>query len=452
MRALWRVAVWLLLAGVALAQGGLYLVEIPQGDTVGFSIDLPGTGSGHHRQFYSSKRVLERYPPEVRAAYERDAAAGSFWLDRGHEGILFRGAGRKLSHIHAPTWGGLTGQALDATILVDRHDGVVRFEGVTIHAGERQAIHFGLEHKGEPVLPRFRLELTDALVIADPPATADELLERARMTLGREPTDEEASRALSRLRPHSTVWGLFGYQSDCTLERVELDLLYSAEHASYWHGFAQNGIRWNLVRARAGAEVEKVRNSPQEIDWVPGASVQIRSSTFWGWNEAWSWRGGAGITLQGSGVDMLVDGCLFQGGPGGRSRCIMVDDSGGDFYGWPGGEVGKESANGRVVIRNCAMITGPGAPGSLAIAFRVGNFQKGRPWSCAALFRVLRTAAIGERIQFQFGDVPDGKLLVRDCNGDDQLELLGRLGFPTRPECVLPLPTRTAPLSEGLER
>jgi len=406
-------------------------VLIPEGSSTGFSIDAK---SPHQTRYYSSTAGLERVvgqslggiPPEqlegarvaVRASLRAQAAPGSFWLDRGFDGVRFRGAGLDRSRLRAPP-------GTDQTVLVDRHQGAVLLEAVTVHAGPRQAVFFGLEHKGDPILDRFELLMRDAKVVADPPTDGN---------------------------PHSTVWGLFAYQADVTLERVELDLLFSAEHASYWHGFAKYGLRWKNVKARAGAEVCKVRSSPSETDWVAGATIELRGCRIEDWfHPERSWRGGAGLVVQGSGCAVLVERCVFLGNAGNRSRCIMVDDSGGDFFGYPSGAVGVGAANGPVVVRDSGLFGGPALDSGLAILARVGNFA-GSSRPCAPRVRFSRCALIGAGVQLQLGDVPAGKTRVVGCNTEAILELVKGLGYPYEPEGVIALRDRLAKISEGLVR
>ncbi len=368
----------------------LYEVRLPAGDTLGFSIAFPGY-SGH----------AKKYDPAE-------------WLSKGYQGVRFIGHPEG-THIRP-------GNA-DATVLVDRHPGSVSFEGVTIHCGKRQGIFFGLEHKSLPTEPLFKLKLRGSTVLADTPTSGSQ---------------------------HSTVWGNFSYQADLDFEDVVFEMERSAEHASYAHGFSQKGLRWKRVKVNAsGAEGCKVRNSPSETRFVKGATVALQDCSFKAWNQPWSWRGGAGVVLQGSGCNLLVERCAFWGrAPGNsHSRCLMVDDSSGDFYSADTGAVGRGFANGHIIVRDSGF-TGAEGPEWLSPILRIGSLGSGQKVARSVL--IERSAFYGKNLSLQLSDVPAAKLTVKGCNTPALRDFAAAVGFETAHEALLPLAGRVVPVSHGL--
>jgi len=374
-------------------------IQLPAGDVQGFDIDYSaGTG----RRKYTSAE----------------------WLDKGFDGVRFIGAGRLATRIRPVG---------DQAVLVDRHNGIVRFENLTLLCGARQGIWFGLEHKDQPIAPKFALHMKQVEVTTD----------------GTLPNQQ-----------HGTVWPLFGYQSDVWLEDVTISARFSAEHASYWHGFAKDGLRWNRVAVPAsGAESCKVRNSPSETAWVPGARIWLTACRLGDWYQPWSWRGGGGLVVQGGGSDIIVQGCLFQGGgqlegppmipASQRTRAIMIDDSGGDFFSATDGKVGRGFANGHVLIRGCGFAAGPGNE-NLSQVIRVGSLGSGQ--KVARTLNIEGCAVYGERLQLQLTDIPSGRLNVRGCNTPAIKDLASMIGLDTRHEALIPLADRLSPVSAGLTR
>lgn len=369
----------------------LLTVPLAAGDVPGWSIDFPGY-SGHGIKRSSSE-----------------------WLSRGYDGVRYVG---HPSGTHIRPTGG------DATLLVDRHPGIVQLENVVLHCAPRQGIFFGLEHKALPVQPKFKLSMRGCRVVADMPTSGQ----------------------------HSTVWGVFSYQADLDLEDCAFEMERSAEHASYAHGFAKAGLRWTRVRVNAsGAEGCKIRNSPSETAWVRGAAIVLKDCHFKAWHQPWTWRGGAGVVLQGTGCNLLVERCSFWGrAPGNtHSRCLMVDDSGGDFYSATDGRIGQGFANGHIVVRDSGF-SGQDGPEWLSPILRVGSLGSGQRVARSLL--IERCAVYGDRLSLQVGDVPPGRLIVRGCNTPAIRDFAQAYGMDTEHEALIPLPGRVAPVSEGLVR
>lgn len=367
-------------------------IALPEGDVQGFDIDYSaGTG--------------------------RTKYASAVWLDQGYAGVVFRGKGRDKTHIRPVG---------DQAILVGRHDGIVTLQDLTVHCGSRQGIWFGLANKANPVDPNFRLRLRNVRIVADPPAP-------------------------SSLDRHTTVWGVFSYQADLDFDDVEFDLRYSAEHASYAHHFARAGLLWKRVRVIAcGAEGCKVRNEPDEGVKVPGAKIVVQHCSFADWNQPWSWRGGAGMTVQGGGYDVYVDQCRFKAPSTtpGHAHSLMIDDGGGRFYSAKGGGVGEGFANGYVVVTNSGFHGGVGSDNYTPI-IRAGNFLQNQPWKVAKGLLVRNCGAWGEHVQVQMSDLPQGKVSITGCNTPWLSEWARVHNIDTSHEAVVTLRDRIKPLSEG---
>ncbi len=393
-------------------QSKLRQVALPEGDVQGFDIDF---ASGTGRTKYRSAE----------------------WLSQGYQGIRFKGAGRSVTHLRPVG---------EHTVFFDRHAGVVWLEDLTVHCGSRTGIFAGLEHIGMAVVPQFKLVLRNVDVVTDPPKA------------GANPLDK------------TTVWPVFANQVNLDFQNVTINGLNSAEHDIYDHGVASaDGIRLDRVTFTAsGAQQLKVRNSPTEVQFVAGARIVVTRCSFANWYQPGSWRGGSGICLEGSHADLFVDGCTFWAGgaisgggvyddlgAGIRASCIMIDDASGDGYSVTDGAIGTGFANGDIVIQNSGFYGGPGVE-NLSKQIRIGGLGPGRTGPnarkvCRSL-SITNCAAYGQRLQWQFSDIPDGKLSITGCNGPANRELAETLGWDVRFQALIPTSTRLVPVSEGIVR
>jgi hypothetical protein len=297
--------------GAILTAPRMYVVNLPAGAVEGFDVQW----KGDNRTRYT--------------------------LPAGYDGFRFVGQGAGVTHVRVDN----VTQWHDSAVWIGPFDGPVSLEAMTIHNGRAKAVHAGLATKSwngrdyvvtRPVLPNFKVSVLDCEIVADPSP-----------------------------RPK---WGLFGYQVDWEVRRTVIRWKEGVEHGSYEHGYSRLGSTWNGVDVESsGAEGSKVRNDSQEIQWVPGAKIVRRQSTFRDWYQPWSWRGGAGIVLQGTGCDIVIRRCEFYGSAGLRGRCISIDDGGTrvdgrpDYYDAVTGAIGGPYANGYVVIQECALFGGPGS-------------------------------------------------------------------------------------------
>ena len=245
------------LAGAVSGQN-LKTVQLPAGSVGGFDIGFPGW-NGSNRTKYANPLT------------ELDSNG------RPYDGIRFVGAGRGRTHI-VPDYAGTTSG--DSTIVIGKGCGIVQFEKLTLHAASRKAIHVG--------------EIWDQVSALEPSTLA---LRRVTVTAGRPALGSG----------NSTVWGILTYNADIDFEDVRFDLKWTAEHGLYAHGFNKRGIRWVRVDVKAvGAEGLKVATRPEEVAFVPNATILVKQCTFTNWLQPHSWRGGAGMVLQGSSAARII--------------------------------------------------------------------------------------------------------------------------------------------------
>lgn len=402
----------------------LYVIQLPAGDVPGWSIDMSGwTGHDVDHRYYSS------HAAQLRAS-SPTAAPGSYWLDvdadgngvPDYGGVAFRGQGADATHVRPAL---VAGRPIDDTVVVASGPERVQIDGLTIHCGSTRGIFFGLQNTAHATPdPKFRLNLFNAKVVADPP-----------------PADSQ----------RSTKWGIFGYQSDVHLRDVTLDILYSAEHASYWHGFASPyGLVWERVKIpHSGAEGCKVRNDPSETVWVRGAKIYLSECDIRDWFQTWSDRGGAGAVFQGPGCSVYIDRCAFVGNPGERGRCIMIDDGSGAFYNALDGRVGVGPAVGYVVVQRTAMYApGVGASDYRQQVMRCGTLVSSTHVIARAL-SIYECGIYGDHYSVQISNLLGGTGSLTGCNTPTVAAFCQRLGIDTSVEAAIPRSTRVAKVSEG---
>ncbi len=374
-----------------MAQPALFEIRIPEGQRPGFAIDYTGNGS-----------------PEYRS---------ETWLSQGFAGVRFIGAGPGRTVLKCGGHDGIT-------VMADRHPGLVQIENLTIEAGYAKAIHFGLASKA-PVEPKFKLRLLNVDGFVPPPQAG----------FGR------------------TKWWNFSYNADLEFIDCNINADAASEHASYAHGFASKGLVWNRVNVSAGAECLKVRSDITETVWAgKRVQVNVKNSTFGPWYRDWSDRGGAGIVLQGAAADLLVDSCVFIGGPAtpsipasSRAKCIMVSSEG-DSYDMLTGRIGTGFGNGFVIVKGCALKGGPGQENYTTI-LRVG--RNGGSQMAARGVSVTGCGIWGQRMSVQVKDIPAGKFRLAECNTPAIRERCEAMGFDTTYEAGIPTASRVVPVSEG---
>lgn len=391
-----------------MADPNLFVIELPAGDVNGFLIDWTAGWSPTVKRYQSSQ-----------------------WLSAGFDGVCFRGAGKHVTTIKPDN------SMVQDNIFVVQHNGIVKFENLSIEtgqAGKGKAVHMGFANPSGPIHEKFALHLKNVSIEC----------------------------------PVRGVWGLFGYQCDFVLEDVELNCYKTNEHALYAHGFSKNGILYDRVKVESGAEGLKATARPSECRWVGPIlpSIIVRNSIFKNWNAPWSWRGGAGICVQGASANVLVEytqfwGHVYNDASGNvtrdQGRCIMIDDSGADFYdvesGLPQAQGGK-TANGHVVVRLSGLShTGRYQPWNNNI-MRVGTLAPWRPnpW-CALSVKINNCGVFGDNSFVSMSGGPNGSvknlIKVQGCNTDLIRDTMDGLGMYHDIESKLNVPSGLRPVSQG---
>lgn len=385
-------------APAAVVAPNLFEIQLPEGDVGSINIDWWDNGA-----------------PILHA---------SQWLDQGFDGVRFRGAGVGRTHLRCTSWDG-------NTVVVRRHDGIVEFTGLTLHSGYEKGVQFGEQNLSRTIKPKFALRLINVHAVVEP-RQAD--------------------------KPR-TKWLLFGYQSDVYLRDVVLDAKEAREHASYWHGFARQGLLWDHVAVIAsGAEGCKVRSDASETAWAGSNQwIILRDCSISNWYQTWSDRGGGGVVLQGTGAHLLMERCVVRGGgPLGdlsgaqRSKCVMVTAEG-NSYDQQTGAVDKPggAGNGWIILRQCALEGGPGPDWWSPIA-RVG--RQGGPTYGARGVLVEGCGVWGDHMSFQLDNLPAGKTVIRGCNTSELAAWARDHGMDPTHEAAVLTSSRPVPLSEGLQR
>lgn len=396
------------------------------------------------------------------------------WLSQGFDGVKFVGQGVDVTHLRCTSWDGIT-------VAVIQHQGIVQLENLTLHCGYSQATQFGEQNLAKKLSSKFEARLVNCKVVAQPVPVSDvqaalgQMPEAAQVRfmpqrqqiaeaprggaylsnvqaapafqqmaerLAQLPVSQAELAAASVVRPK---WLVFGYQCDLVLDRVIFQGREAVEHDVYFHGFASKGaLVLDCDFQSAGAEGFKVRSDRNETVAVPGTSIVIRRTKFANWHQDWSWRGGAGIVLQGGASDVFIDKCLFKNGPGtpaipvnARSHCIEIvaeDNSWGGTFG-----------NGHVWIRASAFKGKSDVDWNnsiIRVARNSGNQMAARSVT------IERNGIFGQKTLVILGSIPIGKAVVRDCNTPAIKQALAPL-FDTTFESMIPTSSRRVLVSEG---
>jgi len=365
------------------------IIHLSPGDVAGFDI---GTRSPTNRQLY-------------------DPRPG---------GLLFVGDN---SFIRPYGWG-------SDTIHIERGSGPISFNGCTIQAsgatnGKGKGIHYGTskEYGNAGIMEHDALILNGCHSFAPAPAPG---------------------------RQHSAVWGVMTYNTDIHLEDCTFDYFFSAEHTGYSHGFAKYGLAIKRCQFQAsGGEGWKVATRPEEVWFAPEAEISVSGSEFRNWYQPWSWRGGAGLVLQGSGARKIsLDDVGFFGGDGQRSKCLMIDDGGQRYYDHEGVVRGPGAANGHVDINRCGF-NGVGTEWYTSIV-KVDTIDRFNPvdHKNALSFKMRGSGVYGERTFLNVNGVDT--VSVKGCNTPAIKRYGDAHGFNTLHETQLKIEQQPlVPVSQG---
>lgn len=367
----------------------LFEIRLPEGDIPGFDITSGRWENG-----------ARRYDPAT-------------WLSQGYDGVRFIGAGPGRTRI-------IPAPGIWKNITIDQHPGVTRLEGVSVHGRGLAAIYAGPIRRGR--VKGFTLELEDFELIAEEPTAAD---------------------------PGRVAWGAFTYQCNLVIRNGVVWWGPAREHAFYQHGYAdgRGGLFDGIDFRECAAECIKARFDPREIEWAgPLAALRVSDCRFFDWYRPHSSRGGAGITAQGLGGHLAIEGNEFWA-PASSTRCVMVDDGlntgAPRFYSATNGAPGTGFATGHVVIRRNLFVAGPGTE-NLSPVIRVGNLADGDHSVCQSL-ALEENAVYGRRLQVQLSDIP--ALRVRGNNSPAARAYAAMRGVDVSQEALVPTRDRAIPLS-----
>ncbi len=306
----------------------------------------------------------------------------------GFDGVRFIGAGVGKTRVVPST--SSTDTDSGHAVVVGLEAGHVEFESMSLHVGPQKAMHLGGPTRGEYAEPTPDTPLE--VVVKDFEVIADQR------------TDGDRS-----------FWGIFHYQTDLILEDGEFHCAELAEHAAYGHGHGKNGQRRTRVHFRSsGAEGDKNRADPSEINATPGSTILIDQCSFANWNQPWSYRGGAGVVCQGTGANIVLKDTVFHGGADAQhSRCFMVDDNGDKgFWSSENGTLNSGSANGHIILDGVGM-SGIGPPWFSDQA-RVGTIATTAFGDIARSFTMSNSGLYGPGMLLKVQGVP--QVEVSGCN------------------------------------
>lgn len=400
----------------------------------------------------AQKGPLPSDPPKPKGFYEVSLAEGEHgsinigwfkngaqildprvWLDDGDDndpepddyiGIRYTGQGVDKTILRCTSWDGIT-------IAVGRHKGIVAFRNLTVYAGADRATAFGQQQVGTAKVkePGFQINLNNVRFVARPPGADGK----------------------------RTKWLVFSYNADLFLRDCVFDGSDLAEHDLYAHGFAKSGMLVERCRFNSsGAEQLKVRSDTTETVWAgPQAKVIVRDSRFTNWHQPHSWRGGAGIVLQGAGCDVLIERCLLIGGralgeipANDRSKAIMISSEG-LSYDAVTGVPNVGFGTGHVVIRDCHLW------GHSDVDWRntiIRVDRNGGSQQAARSVLIENCGVWGQNMAVTAGNIPAGKLTIRGCNTPEIRARSESLGLDTTLQAYFPTSTRKVPLVEGISR
>lgn len=331
----------------------------------------------------------------------------------------------------------------EASLIFSRRCGYVKLEDIIIKsgrgAGKQKAIFGGVDAANATNFIPYTLHLKNCVIEADVTVDPDGHPE----------------------------WLIFLNQGDLILENCLLRSRNTNEHALYMHGFGSEGCYIvNCELDGVGAEGFKFTARPQARYYQdPGLLAQagnaytdgyhpisqdkwivVRGTTVRDWHQPWSWRGGAGMTVQGAGINVLVEDSSFVDF-GETKPAIAFDDSGVEHFG-QGNVGGTSPANGDCILRRCTFASGPG-PSWYTNVLRFGTLIPGSPIQVARSILIEDCGVYGDHMMAAIGNIAPNNVIVRRCNTPEANARAAALGVNTSFEAALSIGGFFGPISQG---
>lgn len=357
-----------------------------------------------------------------------------FWFARGFDGAHIIGDGPDKTIFRS--------LGSSSTLIFGRRCGYIKIEGCTIKtgygAGKQKAISGGVDSANASNHIPYTIHLKNCVVEVDTTVDSDG-------------------------RPE---WPIFINQGDIILENVVIKSRNSNEHALYVHGFGKYGaLILNCEIDGVGAEGLKFTARPQaQYYTVPGllqyaehaywdgyhpvdqqvAKIVVKNTIIRDWNQPWSWRGGAGMTVQGAGLNVLIEDSAFVDF-GEKKPALAIDDGGVEHFG-DNNIPGMGPANGHVVVRRTTLASGPGDSWYSNVA-RIGSLNS------HSTIKTVRSALFqdcgiyGDHMLLQVSNTDS--LKVKNCNTPEAAARARAFGVNTDHEAKLSYPGVFRPISEG---
>ena len=355
-----------------------------------------------------------------------------FWFKKGFQGVHLICAGPDKTIFHA--------QNSEATFVLGRKCGYIKIENATIKngsgPGKQKSIFGGVDSANASNLIPYTVHLKNCV------------LEIARTS------DPDGH----------PEWPIFINQGDVILEDCIIRSANSNEHALYVHGFGKYGAYiLNTVIDGVGAEGLKFTARPQwryyqdpsilaaaKSAYTDGYHpidqdnwIVVRNTVVKDWNQPWSWRGGAGMTLQGAGLNALIEDCAFVDF-GENKPALGIDDSSVEHFG-ANNVAGIGPANGNLVCRRSIFASGPG-PVWLGPVINIGSLINSSD-------KILASAEFdscgiyGENMLLSIKGVD--QLILNNCNNEIINQLAQTYGIDTSFEARLNYAGQLIPVSHG---
>jgi hypothetical protein len=165
----------------------------------------------------------------------------------------------------------------------------------------------------------------------------------------------------------------------------------------------------------------------EQTQWIVVRNTQIHD-----WNQPWSWRGGAGMTVQGAGINVLIEDSAFVDFNE-LKPALAFDDSGVEHFG-DGNIAGRSSANQNVIVRRTTLASGPG-PSWYTNVVRIGSLNPNSPVKTVKSALFEDCGIYGDHMLLSVSNCDN--LIVRGCNTPEAAARAAAHGVDTTHEAML---------------